>query len=388
MSRAIWKSALTAAGSCSPCVAMRADDYHLYEMNADGSGLRQLTFGCGVSDIDPIYLPDGRILFTSTREPKFCMCNRHIMCNLFTMDADGANIQQIGHSTLLEGHPSLLPDGRVIYDRWEYVDRNFGDAQGAWVCNPDGTNHAIYWGNNTNSPGAVLDNRAIPGTNLFVARSRPATIAPGERWPSSTGNWGWTADHRWCAPGRPTAIDLVGRGTTTRSSGSIPSTKIRIPLSDQLLLCARTIGKGEQMGIFLIDLAQGSETLLHAEAPGCFDPMPLAPRPRAAGDPVARRSDPDGGYFYVADVYRGHGDGVDSARDGQVAPSGRIAGEAVLDRGRLGRRDGSASAGHGLGRLQQQADPGHRRRSRPTAASISQCRPIGSSTSSCWTSRA
>ena len=145
-----------------------ADDYHIYEMNADGSGLRQLTYGPGISDIDPIYLADERILFSSTREPKYCMCNRHIMCNLFTMDADGANIQQIGHSTLFEGHPSLLPDGRIIYDRWEYVDRNFGDAQGAWVCNPDGTNHAIYWGNNTNSPGAVLDNRAIPGTDLLI----------------------------------------------------------------------------------------------------------------------------------------------------------------------------------------------------------------------------
>ena len=58
------------------------DDYHLYEMEADGSDLRQLTFGLGISDIDPIYLPDDRILFTSTREPKYCMCNRHIMCNL------------------------------------------------------------------------------------------------------------------------------------------------------------------------------------------------------------------------------------------------------------------------------------------------------------------
>ena len=66
----------------------------------------------GISDIDPIYLPDDRILFSSSREPKYCMCNRHIMCNLYTMDADGANIQQIGHSTLFEGHPSLLPDGR------------------------------------------------------------------------------------------------------------------------------------------------------------------------------------------------------------------------------------------------------------------------------------
>jgi hypothetical protein len=147
----------------------RNDDYHLYQINADGSRLRQLTKGEGVSDFDPIYLPDGRILFSSTREPKYCMCNRHIMGNLFTIDADGAHLQQIGHSTLHEGHASLLSDGRVIYDRWEYVDRNFGDAQGQWTTNPDGTNHAVYYGNNTGSPGAKLEARAIPGTELVIA---------------------------------------------------------------------------------------------------------------------------------------------------------------------------------------------------------------------------
>lgn len=93
------------------------DDYHIYEINTDGSDLRQLTFAAGISDIDPLYLPDGGIVFSSTREPKYCMCNRHIMCNLFRMDVDGANIVQIGKSTLFEGHSSLLNDGRIIYDR-------------------------------------------------------------------------------------------------------------------------------------------------------------------------------------------------------------------------------------------------------------------------------
>ena len=138
--------------------------------SADGiEGLRQLTFLGGVSDIDPIYLPDGRILFSSTREPKYCMCNRHIMGNLYVMNDDGSNIEQIGKSTLFEGHASLLADGRIIYDRWEYVDRNFGDAQGVWVTNPDGTKHEIFWGNNTASPGGVIDARALPGSDsVFI----------------------------------------------------------------------------------------------------------------------------------------------------------------------------------------------------------------------------
>lgn len=156
------------------------DNYHIYEISTDENNLKQLTFAKGISDIDPIYLPDGGIVFSSTREPKYCMCNRHIMANIYRMEADGANITQIGKSTLFEGHSALLNDGRIIYDRWEYIDRNFGDAQGLWTSNPDGTNHAIYYGNNTNSPGGVIDPRPIPGSNLILCIFLRATIAHGE----------------------------------------------------------------------------------------------------------------------------------------------------------------------------------------------------------------
>ena len=64
------------------------------------------------------------------------MCNRHIMANPFRMNGDGANIHQIGKSTLFEGHGTLMPDGRILYDRWEYVDRNFGDAKACGASIP------------------------------------------------------------------------------------------------------------------------------------------------------------------------------------------------------------------------------------------------------------
>ena len=282
------------------------DDFHIYEMNADGSGLKQLTFGAGISDIDPIYLPDDRILFSSSRETKYCMCNRHIMCNLYTMESDGANIQQIGHSTLFEGHPSLLPDGRVIYDRWEYVDRNFGDAQGVWVCNPDGTNHAIYWGNNTSSPGAVLDNRAIPGTELFICTFSSCHDRP----------WGALAivDRRLGLDGRApvvrtwpaSAINLVEQGNYDTFTQVQPRYEDPYPLSDRVYLCSRATGQGEQMGIYLVDL-DGREELVHAELLGCFDPMPLAPRVRPPRIPTRTNLAQDTGTFYVADVYTGYG---------------------------------------------------------------------------------
>ena len=284
------------------------DDYHIYEINADGTGLRQLTFGSGLSDIDPLYLSDGRIVFTSTREPKYCMCNRHIMGNLFRMDADGANPHQIGRSTLHEGHGALMPDGRILYDRWEYVDRNFGDAQGLWTCNPDGTNHAVFYGNNTRCPGAVLDGHVLPGQG---PESVIAVFGSCHDRP-----WGALAivDRRLGVDGResvlrtwpPDAVGLVMNGDLDTFKKVSPRYEDPYPLSDKHFLCSRQVGSGEEMALYLLDTF-GHEVLVHAEPPGCFDPMPLAARSPPPILPDRVRFDLASGHFYVYDVYRGTG---------------------------------------------------------------------------------
>jgi hypothetical protein len=294
------------------------DDYHIYEINADGSGLKQLTSTPGVADFDPLYLSGDTIVFSSTREPKYCMCNRHIMGNLFRMDSDGANIHQIGKSTLHEGHAALMPDGRIIYDRWEYVDRNFGDAQGLWIVNPDGTNHCVYWGNNTWSPGGVIDARAIPGTQRVLCVFGSCHDRP----------WGALAiiDRRFGVDGRasvvrtwPTsAINLVKeKGPAPDVYGFDNFQKVKpkyedpYPLNDKYFLCSRMVGDGEMMGIYLIDVF-GNEILLHEEEPGCYDPMPLGVRPRPPIIPNRRDFKNEPGYLYVIDVYKGtHMEGVE-----------------------------------------------------------------------------
>ncbi len=287
------------------------DDYHIYEIHADGTNLRQLTGAPGVADFDPLYLPDDGIVFSSTREPKYCMCNRHIMGNLFRMDADGANIHQIGKSTLHEGHSTLMPDGRILYDRWEYVDRNFGDAQGLWTVNPDGTNHAVYWGNNTWSPGGAIDARPIPGSERVLCILGSCHDRP----------WGALAilDRRLGIDGREPilrtwdreAIDLakeIGPKPDVygfdRFKKANPKYEDPYPLNDTYFLCSRMTGKGEQMGIYLLDIF-GNEILLHVEEPGCFDPMPLGPRPRPMVVPPRRDFENGKGYFYVVNVYQG-----------------------------------------------------------------------------------
>lgn len=296
----------------------KADSYHIYEINTDGTGLRQLTFATGISDIDPLYLPDGGILFSSTRQPKYCMCNRHIMANLYRMEADGANITQIGFSTLFEGHASLLNDGRVLYDRWEYVDRNFGDAQGLWTVNPDGTKHAVYYGNNTASPGAVIDGRQLPGSDQVICIFGACHNRP----------WGALAliDRKKGVDGAAPVVKiwpessrkLVGNGDLDSFKGIENFYEDPYPVNDEYFLVSRTIWfkpngwdlADAKMGIYLIG-CDGTEELLFEGNRSLFDPMVIAPRKKPNVVPANRNYSDKTGCFYVQNVYEGtHMDGV------------------------------------------------------------------------------
>ena len=295
------------------------DFYHIYEINTDGSELKQLTFAEGVSDIDPLYLPDGGIVFSSTRQPKYCMCNRHIMCNLYRMEADGANITQIGVSTLFEGHSSLLNDGRILYDRWEYVDRNFGDAQGLWTVNPDGTKHSIYYGNNTQSPGGVIDARQIPGTDQVICIFGSCHDRP----------WGALAiiDRKKGVDGVEPVVQIWPEDSRKLvDNGDLDSFKWieyffedPYPLNENFFLASRTIWAkpggwmhlDSKSGIYLIG-RDGTQELIIEGNRSLFDPMIIEPRPKPHAIPSNRNYTDKKGSFYVQNVYHGtHMKGVE-----------------------------------------------------------------------------
>ena len=296
------------------------DGYHIYEMGLDGSNLKQLTSSEGVSDIDPLYLPDGDIVFTSTRQPKYCMCNRHIMGNLFRMGADGSNITQIGVSTLFEGHSSLLSDGRILYDRWEYVDRNFGDAQGLWTVNPDGTKHAIYYGNNTASPGGVIDGRQIPGTDLVVCIFGSCHDLP----------WGSLAviDRKKGVDGRDPVVKIFpDEAINIVANGDLDSFKWvksfryedPYPVNKEWFVVSRTLYPypdwrkqkcGYKQGIYLVGM-DGTEELLIEGERSVFDPHIVEAPAKVVSLPTMRNFEDEKGQFYVENVYEGtHMQGV------------------------------------------------------------------------------
>jgi hypothetical protein len=147
--------------------------YHLYEIGADGSGLKQLTDG-DFDDIEPTYLPDGGILFPSSRCNRFVACWYTPVALLHRCDANGRNIQALTCNVVHDNTPAVLPDGRILYTRWEYVDRAPQKYHGLWTMNPDGTGQMVYFGNSSDNPWVLMiDGQAVPGTDEVVAIFSP-----------------------------------------------------------------------------------------------------------------------------------------------------------------------------------------------------------------------
>lgn len=143
------------------------DDFHLYiydlTKSTEAEAVTQITFGQGVADFEPQWLPNGKIAFSSTRTVQRVDCWITIVSNIFTCDADGSNIIRLGYDQVHTTFPTVTSDGRLIYTRWDYNDRNQMYVQGVFQMFADGTNQTEVYGNNANFPTTLLHSREVPG---------------------------------------------------------------------------------------------------------------------------------------------------------------------------------------------------------------------------------
>ena len=141
------------------------DDFHLYEMDLATKKKKQLTFGSGVADIEPVYTANGTIVFSSTRDVQTVDCWYTPVSNLYMCNADGSNITRLGYDQVHTTYPTTTTDGRVLYTRWDYNDRNQMYVQALFQMFPDGTLQTEVFGNNANNPTTLLHTREIPGVS-------------------------------------------------------------------------------------------------------------------------------------------------------------------------------------------------------------------------------
>ena len=293
--------------------------YHLFEVNVDGTGLQQLTFG-KYNDFDGRYLPNGGIVFCSTRRGQATQCSQataaatltnpalpecHVRCGggperpcavytLHVMDPQGGSLRPISAFEEFEWTPSVDDQGRIIYARWDYVDRFGQNNMGLWAALPDGTDVQAIYGNYTRNPECFFEARSIPGSRRLVF------TASGHH--SITAGSLVLLDPR-LGPDVPAALTRLTPEVPFPESEGRPNTYFAnpFPLSEEHYLTAwsdRPLKfQGETndtaaLGVYLYD-AFGNLALLYRDPEmGSQYPLPVRPRPRP---PVTGRQVPDDG---------------------------------------------------------------------------------------------
>ncbi|HIZ55360.1 MAG TPA: hypothetical protein H9671_04035 [Firmicutes bacterium] len=142
---------------------LQGDDFHLYEMDLRTREITQLTFGQGQADFEGKYLPNGKIIFSSSRIIQTVDCFMTPVSNMYICNADGSNPYRVGYDQVHTTYPTVTSDGRVIYTRWDYNDRTQMYIQGVFQMQPDGTNQTEVFGNDSCFPTTLLHTREIPG---------------------------------------------------------------------------------------------------------------------------------------------------------------------------------------------------------------------------------
>ncbi len=239
----------------------QGEGYQIFVINADGPH----------HNYNACWLPDSGIAFLSTRSARFAYCWISPVGVLYRMDGDGGGVTRLSANIVNDFTPSVLEDGRVIYSRWEYVDKPAIPIQSLWTIHPDGTGLAGFYGNRVLSPATFMEARSIPGTGkvlcLLTSHNGPCRgaigivdITQGNNAPASIRN---------LTPEVDIGQTEKGDGNHIRGPYENP-----FPLDDQLFL----VSKRGTVLVRSYDGAQVAKALLPGDGLGFYNPQPLRVR--------------------------------------------------------------------------------------------------------------
>lgn len=286
--------------------------WQLFEMALDGQPPRELPLISepDVDNYDGCYLPDGRILFTSTAPfigvP--CVYGSSHVANLYLRELDGA-IRQLTVDQEHNWCPTVLNNGRVLYLRWEYTDLPHSNSRRLFHMNPDGTEQMEYLSSGSYFPNTFFYARPIPGQATMVVG-----IATGHHGNARSGRLLIMDPARGRLEAEGVVREIPGYGKKvqpiirdTLADGVWPQFLHPFPLSEKYFLTAARPGPESPWGVYLVDVFDNMLCLVEKPGYAMFEPVPVkrSPAPPVVPDRIDRqRKD---ALVYLADVYQGGG---------------------------------------------------------------------------------
>ena len=311
--------------------------YNLWELNLTTGTKRQLTFdvpglGEGNAVYEGIYLPNGNILFNSTRIMQRIDCTMSEQAgNMFLCDKDGLYPRRIGFDQVMTNYPQVLPSGEIVYCRWDYNDKSHVHGHALFVMKPDGTAQREFYNNNSLWPTMILQERHIPGTNKVMAmlggyhqkqqgkigiidnsigmeNGLGVTLLCPVRQPKddSLDSWGG-APANWSDAA---VFPRPGRGPSDGWGGDPPVFAYPYPFDEQAFLVSfrpaskeTAWGTADRFGLYFM-MSDGQREMLYFDPQGsCLGAVVVAPRqvPILSSTVDYRKST---GTFQIMDIYQ------------------------------------------------------------------------------------
>ena len=287
--------------------------WQIFEVKADGSGLRQVTKGeePDVDNYDPMYLPDGRIIYVSsaTFQGVPCVGGSDHVGNLFLMNADGTGVRRLCFDQDNDWYPTMLPNGRVMYLRWEYTDSAHYFSRVLMSMNPDGTGQNEFYGSDSYWPNSLFYARPLPGS-----ATKFAGIISGHHGAARMGELIVFDAAKGRQEGSGVIQRIPGYGKTVVPvikdglvNDSWPKFLHPYPLTDKHFLVAAKPTPQANWGIYLVDIFDNM--LLLKEEPGyaLLEPLPLRATPRPPVIPDKVKPGETNAIVLVQDIYAGEG---------------------------------------------------------------------------------
>ncbi|HUT01395.1 MAG TPA: hypothetical protein VM031_02990, partial [Phycisphaerae bacterium] len=285
--------------------ASKRDYFRILVMDANApgtrkaghSGVKQLTDG-PFHDYWPCPLPDGGLAFISTRCRARFLCWRPQVSVLFRMEADGSGIRPLSFANVTEWGPSVMSDGRIIWQRSEYLDKGADFGHTLWAIRPDGTHPELVFGNNTRN--CYANGREVPesGEICCTLVSHGGDLnGPIALIDLRKGRFNPAAIRNITPDARAHYHMSWARGQCFRDP---------VPISRDYVLCGHAAD--DRFGLYVIDRFGNREMLYLDPAIGSMCPTPLRPVPVPPVLSAAVEDKPAAAapaQFVLADVYRG-----------------------------------------------------------------------------------
>ncbi len=287
--------------------------WQVYELNADGTGLRQVTSGSepDVDNYDACYLPDGRILYGTSANLQGvpCVGGSAQVANLALLDPATGRARMLTFEQDHDWCPTVMNNGRILYSRWEYTDSPHYFTRLMFHMSPDGTGQMEYYGSNSYWPNGMFYARPIPGhpTKIVgVVSGHHGVPRMGELVvvdPARGRREAEGAVQR--IPGRGQRVEpLIADGLV---NASWPKFLHPYPLSDKYFLVSCQPHQDAPWGLYLADVFDNLVLIKQLPGHALFEPLPLRSTPVPPVVPDRVRPDANEAVVYLADVYRGPG---------------------------------------------------------------------------------